>query len=96
MLFRSPITDKILPEFFVALFEHEAFQPAIEASVNHTTVTYASLEKLSQIPIICPDIEIQKRFIRIEQQADKSKFTIQQSLNKLETLKKSLMQEYFG
>ena len=92
----QPITDKILSEFFVALFEHEAFQPAIEASVNHTTVTYASIEKLSQIPIICPDIEIQKQFIRIEQQADKSKFAIQQSLDKLETLKKALMQKYFG
>ena len=35
-------------------------------------------------------------FIAFVEQTDKSKLAIQQSLDKLELLKKSLMQEYFG
>ena len=41
-------------------------------------------------------IELQDQFAAFIEQTDKSKLAIQQSLDKLETLKKSLMQEYFG
>lgn len=46
------------------------------------------------VPI--PPIEIQVQFAAFIEQVDKSKFEIQQSLEKLEILKKSLMQQYFG
>jgi len=45
---------------------------------------------------IIPPIELQKDYIAFVEQTDKSKLAIQQSLDKLETLKKSLMQKYFG
>jgi type I restriction enzyme S subunit len=45
------------------------------------------------VPI--PPIGIQKQFAAFVEQTNKSKLTIQQSLDKLEVLKKSLMQEYF-
>ena len=45
---------------------------------------------------IRPPIEIQKLFSSFVKSVDKSKLTIQKSLEKLETLKKALMQEYFG
>lgn len=51
---------------------------------------------LKQFRIIVPDMELQIEFDRFCKQTDKSKLTIQQSLDKLETLKKALMQEYFG
>jgi type I restriction enzyme S subunit len=40
--------------------------------------------------------KLQEVFSIFVQQTDKSKFEIQQSLEKLETLKKALMQKYFG
>ena len=46
------------------------------------------------VPI--PPIKLQKQFADFVTQVEKQKATIQQSINKLETLKKSLMQEYFG
>lgn len=46
------------------------------------------------VPI--PPIGIQKQFAAFVERTNKSKLTIQQSLDKLEVLKKSLMQEYFG
>ena len=45
---------------------------------------------------IIPPMELQKEYIAFVEQTDKSKLVIQQSLDKLELLKKSLMQEYFG
>ena len=41
-------------------------------------------------------INLQQQFAAFVEQTDKSKLAIQQSLDKLELLKKSLMQEYFG
>ena len=45
---------------------------------------------------LLPPIELQNKFADFVKQIDKSKLVIQNSLEKLETLKKALMQEYFG
>lgn len=45
---------------------------------------------------IVPPLELQEQFAAFVEQTDKSKLAIQQSLEKLETLKKALMQQYFG
>lgn len=54
------------------------------------------MDKLKAYPFPYPPIELQEQFAAFVEQTDKSKLAIQQSLDKLETLKKSLMQEYFG
>ena len=51
---------------------------------------------LAALDIPLPPIELQQAFAAFVEQVDKSKFEIQQSLEKLEILKKSLMQQYFG
>ena len=61
------------------------------ASIPQLTVP---MIKDELIPV--PPMELQNQFATFVEQADKSKLAIQQSLDKLETLKKSLMQEYFG
>ena len=53
------------------------------------------MDKLKGYPFPMPPIELQEEFERFVKQTDKSKLTIQKSLDKLETLKKSLMQKYF-
>ena len=45
---------------------------------------------------IIPPMELQKEYIAFVEQTDKSKLVIQESLAELETLKKALMQKYFG
>lgn len=47
-------------------------------------------------PIILPPMELQNKFADFVKQTEKTKRTINESLTKLETLKKALMQEYFG
>lgn len=51
---------------------------------------------LSNLDIPVPQIELQNDFAAFVQQIDKSKFTVQKSLEKAETLYKSLMQQYFA
>ena len=51
---------------------------------------------LAALDIPLPPITLQQAFAVFVEQVDKSKFEIQQSLEKLEILKKSLMQQYFG
>lgn len=55
-----------------------------------------SMEKFQNISVPIPPIELQTQFAVFVEQTDKSRLTIQQSLDKLELLKKALMQEYFG
>ena len=54
------------------------------------------ISTMTKINILIPNIGEQKRFAAFVKQIGKSKAVIQQSLEKLELLKKSLMQEYFG
>ena len=48
------------------------------------------------VEFFVPPMKLQEQFAAFVEQTDKSKLAIQQSLDKLELLKKSLMQEYFG
>lgn len=50
---------------------------------------------LNSLVIPIPPIELQNQFADFVQQTEKTKTIINQSLDKLETLKKALMQEYF-
>ncbi len=54
------------------------------------------LSKIKATTVYVPPIDQQQAFAAFVHQIDKSKSAIQKSLKKLETLKKSLMQEYFG
>lgn len=51
---------------------------------------------LGELKIPVPPIELQNQFATFVKQTEKTKITISESLEKLETLKKALMQEYFG
>ena len=54
------------------------------------------LQDMKVIPLFDCPLELQNQFTAFIEQTDKSKFEIQKSLNQLETLKKALMQKYFG
>ncbi len=68
----------------------------INGCVNGAVTKSITKGALKQIPIVLPPMELQEQFAAFVEQTDKSKFEIQKSLEKLEMLKKSLMQKYFG
>lgn len=54
------------------------------------------MDKLKAYPFPYPPLDLQNEFATFALQIDKSKVEIQNALNELEILKKSLMQQYFG
>ena len=51
---------------------------------------------LALMPIMLPEIKLQNNYSNFCVQIDKLKFSAYQGIDKLETLKKALMQQYFG
>ena len=82
------------PVFLIHLFMYTNDYIMTFASV----VAQASInmEKIRNFEYYFPPIEKQNAFATFVEQVDKSKLAIQKSLEKLEILKKSLMQQYFG
>ena len=71
-------------------------QKQIEGRVKGIAQKTLNLSEIRKLRLPLPAIVEQKQFAAFVEQVDKSKFEIQQSLEKLEILKKSLMQQYFG
>ena len=67
-----------------------------DSSLKGIGVPNLHLGEIKKARIIVPPIEQQQEFAAFVVQTDKSKLAIQQSLDKLELLKKAMMQEYFG
>ena len=68
-----------------------------EASTGTSGSMYnVSMEKFKAIQIPMPEISIQNQFASFVESVERSKLTIQRSLDKLEALKKALLQQYFG
>ncbi len=72
------------------------FQAILEAQAPESAQKNINLKTLSELKIIVPPIELQTQFATFVEQTDKLKLEVKKSLEKLETLKKSLMQQYFG
>ena len=72
------------------------FQEILESQAPESAQKNINLKILSKLEVIVPDIQEQNKFAAFVAQTDKSKLTIQKSLDELETLNKDLMQKYFG
>lgn len=57
---------------------------------------YLTLKILGELDFIVPPLALQNEFAAFVKHVDQQKQTVQQSLEKLELMKKALMQEYFG
>jgi len=68
----------------------------IQQHVRGAVTKTITKESTRSIRIIVPPIELQEQFAAFVEQTDKSKLAVQKSLEELEILKKSLMQQYFG
>jgi type I restriction enzyme S subunit len=73
----------------------DAFRQQIKTGAT-TTINQITGRMLDDVTILLPPLALVDQFTAFVEQTDKSKFEIQKSLEKLETLKKALMQKYFG
>ncbi|VMP50756.1 type I restriction-modification system, S subunit [Streptococcus pneumoniae] len=88
----EPVLEKINSEYlfyFCQLYNFEKLNKAV-------TIPSLTKSDLLNISIPLPPLVLQNEFADFVALVDKSQLAIQKSLEELETLKKSLMQEYFG
>ena len=95
-LIKFKTDSKVLNIYIRALLQSDYFDDVVLSKVRGGTQKFISLGDIRKLEILVPPMELQNQFAAFVEQTDKSKFEIQKSLEKLETLKKALMQKYFG
>ena len=87
---------EVTADYIQKTISFPSFRKTIEDMAVGQTMPNLNVPIVSKFQIIKPPIEVQKNYYKFVAQTDKSKLAIQKSLEKLEILKKSLMQKYFG
>ena len=82
--------------YFCEFFNSDTAQYKLQGKRNQSTQAYLKANHVEDLLLPLPPMELQNQFAAFVEQTDKSKLAVQQSLEKLEALKKSLMQQYFG
>ena len=91
-----PNLEKINPVFLCMFTNMPHGMNQIKAKTGGAAQQHFNVGGYNDLNIILPPLDLQNDFATFVQQIDKSKFAVQKSLEKAETLYKSLMQEYFG
>ena len=89
-------TECLEPAYLEYALSSDKFREKIAEKSSGSTVTGIRSKLLEQLTIPVPPMMLQTKFAAFVEQVDKSKFEIQKSIEKLEMLKKALMQKYFG
>ena len=91
------LKEGVNPRFVVTILTGEAYRKYIrKVCVGGIDKRQINLEQVEEFPIIKPPLLMQNDFATFVERVDQQKQTVQQSLEKLELMKKALMQEYFG
>ncbi|SCH79453.1 Type I restriction enzyme EcoKI specificity protein [uncultured Clostridium sp.] len=96
-IIRVRLNEKLLPEVLSQYMNLEALKDILrgmaKGAVNQANI---NAQELQSIKIYLPNMELQKQFVEIKAQIDKSKVAVQKALDETQTLFDSLMQKYFG
>lgn len=95
VLWVHEISDKFDPVFLLYTLK-DRIMTDYSSIASGTTFAELKIFALKKCEIFNVPIELQRSFSSFIQSTNESKLTIQQSLDKLEILKKALMQQYFG
>lgn len=88
--------SKLLPIFVSYFLESPAGKKQFSQKNQTGVKAGLNFDAIKSLQIFIPPLSLQEQFASFVQQVDKIKSSVKQSLEKLETLKNSLMQEYFG
>ena len=96
-IIRVRLNKRLLPEILSQYMNLEALKDILRSmakgAVNQANI---NAQELQSIKVYIPDMELQKQFIEMKNQVDKSKVAVQKALNESQILFDSLMQKYFG
>lgn len=88
--------NKIYPEFLAMILQMPEYQRKLLEDSGGGTIKHLYITKVDKMLISVPDLIIQKDLLMFAKRVDQQKQTVQQSLEKLELMKKALLQEYLG
>jgi len=96
-IIRVRLNKRLLPEILSQYMNLEALKDILRSmakgAVNQANI---NAQELRSIKVYIPDMELQKQFIEMKNQVDKSKVAVQKALDETQILFDSLMQKYFG
>lgn len=97
-IFRVRLDEQeVLPSFFAEYLRHQKAKRYFLGCAKQTTgIASINMRQLRALPTLVPPLSLQNQFAAFVECVDQQRQTVQQSLEKLELMKKALMQEYFG
>ena len=96
IIIAHPDNSKVNSVFLAAFTNMPHGMNQIRAKTGGAAQQHFNVGGYKAMNLIMPSLELQNQFAAFVEQTDKSKLEIEKSLEKLETLKKALMQKYFG
>lgn len=96
-IIRVRVNERVLPDYLSAVLNSQYGKQTL-ADMCKAIVGQANInaQELQNIAITIPPVELQRQFSQFVNQVNKLASNINCGLGKLETLKKALMQQYFG
>ena len=97
-IFRVRLDENILlPSYFAEFLQHQkAKQYFLKCAKQTTGIASINMRQLKGLPIFVPPLDMQSEFKGYIEEVEMLRYRISCSLERLETLKKALMQQYFG
>ena len=98
IVFRVHPRDNVSGEYLCELLSGPSFSGKLKSLAHGSAKSMSNISKtaLERLPVPLPPLSLQQQFADFVARVDKLGFDVQQQIEKLETLKQSLMQEYFG
>lgn len=87
---------EVTADFIQKVISFPSFKKTIEDMAVGQTMPNLNVPIVSRFQVVKPPIDIQHRYYSFVGEVDNLKQSVQKNLDKLETLKKALMQQYFG
>ena len=88
--------EQIDPVYLFYFTQQDRYKKWVKLNQSGAAQPGINARQYGNLTIPLPPLPLQQQFAAFVEKVDKSKLAVKQSLEKLETLKKSLMQQYFG
>ena len=96
VIIAHPDLSKVNPWYLCAYINYPHGKKQIEEGTGGAAQQHFNVGKCINLKVLLPPLESQNQFAAFVERVNQQKQTVQQSLEKLELMKKALMQEYFG
>ena len=91
LIIAHPNVSKILPEFLCAFTNYPHGKIQIENSQRGVAQKHFNVSLYNKMKIVVPPMELQKQFVRLLHQSDKSKFELKEAIKSCDALMKAIL-----